>query len=92
MCNSKRALITGMTEQDGPYLSELLLAKGYEVQRLFIPVVPMLAPRSMPIDKLSITASPMTCLPATVFCLTMMSPHGAVKRLLQEKSLEQSLI
>jgi GDPmannose 4,6-dehydratase len=28
---SKRALITGITEQDGAYLSELLLEKGYEV-------------------------------------------------------------
>ncbi|TWT88843.1 GDP-mannose 4,6-dehydratase [Pseudobythopirellula maris] len=29
--NGKRALITGITGQDGSYLSELLLAKGYEV-------------------------------------------------------------
>ena len=28
---AKRALITGVTGQDGAYLSELLLAKGYEV-------------------------------------------------------------
>ena len=28
---AKRALITGITGQDGSYLSELLLAKGYEV-------------------------------------------------------------
>ena len=27
----KRALITGVTGQDGAYLSELLLNKGYEV-------------------------------------------------------------
>ena len=27
----KRALITGVTGQDGSYLSELLLEKGYEV-------------------------------------------------------------
>ena len=31
MGNLKRALITGITGQDGSYLSELLLAKGYEV-------------------------------------------------------------
>ena len=31
MSQSKRALITGITGQDGSYLSELLLAKGYEV-------------------------------------------------------------
>src|SRR5688572_18997107 len=28
---SKRALVTGVTGQDGAYLSELLLQKGYEV-------------------------------------------------------------
>ena len=28
---AKRALITGITGQDGSYLSELLLGKGYEV-------------------------------------------------------------
>lgn len=28
---SKSALITGITGQDGSYLSELLLEKGYEV-------------------------------------------------------------
>ena len=27
----KKALITGVTGQDGAYLAELLLAKGYEV-------------------------------------------------------------
>jgi GDPmannose 4,6-dehydratase len=31
---AKRALITGITGQDGSYLSELLLAKGYEVHGL----------------------------------------------------------
>ena len=30
----KRALITGITGQDGSYLAELLLAKGYEVTGL----------------------------------------------------------
>src|SRR5947209_20215183 len=29
--NRKRALITGVTGQDGSYLAELLLEKGYEV-------------------------------------------------------------
>ena len=29
---SKVALITGVTGQDGSYLAELLLEKGYEVQ------------------------------------------------------------
>lgn len=27
----KRALITGITRQDGSYLAELLMSKGYEV-------------------------------------------------------------
>jgi GDPmannose 4,6-dehydratase len=30
----KRALITGITGQDGSYLAELLLQKGYEVHGL----------------------------------------------------------
>ena len=29
--SSRRALITGITGQDGSYLAELLLDKGYEV-------------------------------------------------------------
>ena len=29
--NAKRALITGITGQDGSYLAELLLSEGYEV-------------------------------------------------------------
>jgi GDPmannose 4,6-dehydratase len=32
--NGKRALLTGITGQDGSYLAELLLAKGYEVHGL----------------------------------------------------------
>ena len=31
---SKRAFITGITGQDGSYLTELLLSKGYEVHGL----------------------------------------------------------
>jgi GDP-D-mannose dehydratase len=31
MAAMKRALITGITGQDGSYLAELLLEKGYEV-------------------------------------------------------------
>ena len=30
---SKKALITGITGQDGSYLAELLLSKGYEIGR-----------------------------------------------------------
>lgn len=32
--NKKIALITGITGQDGSYLAELLLSKGYEVHGL----------------------------------------------------------
>ena len=32
MSNRKHALITGITGQDGSYLAELLLEKGYAVQ------------------------------------------------------------
>ncbi|MEM7317293.1 MAG: GDP-mannose 4,6-dehydratase, partial [Planctomycetota bacterium] len=31
MSETRRAFITGITGQDGSYLAELLLAKGYEV-------------------------------------------------------------
>jgi GDPmannose 4,6-dehydratase len=31
MTDRRRALVTGITGQDGPYLAELLLAKGYDV-------------------------------------------------------------
>ena len=34
MASSRRALITGITGQDGAYLTELLLSKGYEVHGL----------------------------------------------------------
>lgn len=34
MSTTKRALVTGITGQDGSYLAELLLAKGYEVHGL----------------------------------------------------------
>jgi GDPmannose 4,6-dehydratase len=34
MTQAKRALITGITGQDGAYLVQLLLAKGYEVHGL----------------------------------------------------------
>ena len=34
----KRALITGITGQDGSYLAELLLDKGYEVLSSWLPL------------------------------------------------------
>src|SRR5262249_47450791 len=45
---AKRALITGITGQDGSYLAELLLDKGYEVdgllRRLGAPTVWLIEP------------------------------------------------
>ena len=35
MSKKKTALITGITGQDGSYLAELLLDKGYEVHEMF---------------------------------------------------------
>ncbi len=35
MANRKKALITGVTGQDGSYLAELLLSKGYEVHGMY---------------------------------------------------------
>ncbi len=33
--NRKVALITGVTGQDGSYLAEMLLAKGYQVMSIY---------------------------------------------------------
>jgi len=33
--SKKKALITGVTGQDGAYLAEFLLKKGYEVHGMF---------------------------------------------------------
>jgi len=35
----RRALITGVTGQDGSYLAELLLEKGYEVRGIIATIV-----------------------------------------------------
>lgn len=40
----KRALVLGASGQDGTYLSELLLDKGYRVHALYRPVDPILSP------------------------------------------------
>ena len=39
MSNRKQALITGITGQDGSYLAELLLEKGYAVHGITEPAV-----------------------------------------------------
>jgi len=37
---TKKALITGIAGQDGSYLAELLLSKGYEVYGIDLPIIP----------------------------------------------------
>ena len=53
----RRALITGVTGQDGPFLSELLLEEGYEVHGLVMPgeTVPGAVPRGVHLLEGSLT-------------------------------------
>ncbi len=53
----RRALVTGVTGQDGPYLSALLLAEGYEVHGLVLPgeVVPDALPAAVRLLEGSLT-------------------------------------
>jgi len=53
----RRALVTGVTGQDGPYLSELLLGAGYEVHGLVMPgeVVPDEVPAEVRLREGSLT-------------------------------------
>ena len=49
MQRAKKALVTGITGQDGSYLVDLLLGKGYEVQGLGpAPSIPGAHPRFFP--------------------------------------------
>ena len=85
MSTSKRALITGITGQDGSYLAELLLAKGYEVfgliRRLSAPNVwriQHLLPRVTLLqgdllDQLSLIKAVETAQPAEFYNLAAMS-------------------
>jgi GDPmannose 4,6-dehydratase len=54
---SRRALVTGVTGQDGPYLSELLLGEGYEVHGLVMPgeVIPAEVPGAVRLHEGSLT-------------------------------------
>ena len=38
MANKKKALISGITGQDGSYLAELLIDKGYDVHGIMVMV------------------------------------------------------
>ncbi len=56
---SRRALVTGVTGQDGPYLCELLLAEGYEVHGLVMPgeLVPPEVPAALQLHEGLLTDS-----------------------------------
>src|ERR1039458_5276440 len=57
--SSRRALVTGVTGQDGPYLCELLLAEGYEVHGLVMPgeLVPAEVPAAVQLHEGLLTDS-----------------------------------
>jgi GDPmannose 4,6-dehydratase len=57
--SSRRALVTGVTGQDGPYLCELLLAEGYEVHGLVMPgeLVPAEVPAALQLHEGLLTDS-----------------------------------
>ena len=54
----KRALITGISGQDGSYLAELLLEKGYEVHGL------VRGPPDQPFERLADIRTASNCTPA----------------------------
>src|SRR5215831_2156079 len=63
---AKRALITGITGQDGSYLAELLVAKGYEVHRLA---------RLSPVrDRITLHAASVESFPSLFQAVTAIAP------------------
>lgn len=68
----KRALIAGITGQDGSYLAELLLSKGYEVHGLIRRASTFNTSR---IDHLYVDPHQTD---ARLFCITATSPTGPV--------------
>ena len=74
---SRRALVTGVTGQDGPYLCELLLAEGYEVYGMVMPreVVPPEVPAAVHLwegvltDSASLTAALAAAQPEEIYSL-----------------------
>ncbi len=68
MTEAKRALITGITGQDGSYLSELLLEKGYQVHALtpIASIISTLTPTSPILNYFFIMATSPTARPCGV--------------------------
>src|SRR3982751_6462738 len=72
---TKRALITGITGQDGSYLAELLLEKGYEVSGLIRRTTTVSYERIEHIqDKLNLVSADLTDLTSLIYCLRETQP------------------
>ena len=72
---TKRALITGITGQDGSYLAELLLEKGYEVFGLVRRTTTVSYERIEHIqDKLNLVSADLTDLTSLIYCLRETQP------------------
>ena len=72
---TKRALITGVTGQDGSYLAELLLEKGYEVFGLIRRTTTVSYERIKHIqDKLTLVSADLTDLTSLLSCLRETQP------------------
>jgi GDPmannose 4,6-dehydratase len=72
---TKRALITGITGQDGSYLAELLLDKGYEVFGLIRRTTTVSYERIQHIqDKLTLVSADLTDLTSLIYCLRETQP------------------
>jgi GDPmannose 4,6-dehydratase len=72
---SKRALITGVTGQDGSYLAELLLEKGYEVFGLVRRTTTVSYERIEHIqDKINLVSADLTDLTSLVYTLREIMP------------------
>jgi GDPmannose 4,6-dehydratase len=72
---SKRALITGVTGQDGSYLAELLLEKGYEVFGIVRRTTTVSYERIQHIqDRLNLVSADLTDLTSLIYCLRETMP------------------
>jgi GDPmannose 4,6-dehydratase len=73
---SKRAFITGVTGQDGSYLAELLVGKGYEVHGLVRRLsTPNLANLAAVVDKVNLIDGDLTDEGSLVNAVTESDPH-----------------
>ena len=72
---TKRALITGITGQDGSYLAELLLDKGYEVYGLIRRTTTVSYERIKHIqDKINLISADLTDLTSLIYSLKEAQP------------------